>query len=70
MWISFTQYIQQVNTAGKKQTHRYREQTSGYLEEREGGRGTEEYRGKERFIMGLYEIMFVKLLRIIKYYRI
>ena len=22
--------IQQVNTAGKKQTHRYREQTSGY----------------------------------------
>lgn len=63
-------YIQQVNTAGKKQTHRYREQTSGYRRRGKEEGAIEEYRGKERFIMGLYEIMFVKLLRIIKYYRI
>jgi len=63
-------YIQQVNTAGKKQTHRYREQTSGYQRRGKEEGAIEAYREKERFIMGLYEIMCVKLLRIIKYYRI
>ena len=40
--------------------------TSG---EREGGRGNIGLEGK-RIIMGLYEIMCVKLLKIIKHYRI
>ena len=51
----------------KKKTHRCREQTSGYQWGEEGGEG--QYRGgkgntelgRKRAIMGLYEIMCVKL---------
>ena len=32
-------YNKLVNITKKKQTHRHREQTSGYTEERSGGRG-------------------------------
>ena len=59
-----------MNTAGKKQTHRYREQTSGYQRRGKEEGAIEAYREKERFIMGLYEIMCVKLLKIVKPCRI
>ena len=39
-------------------------------EEREGGRGKLGAGGIKRVIMGLYEIMCVKLLKIVKHYRI
>ena len=49
------------NKTKKKQTQRYREQTSGYqLGRRERGETT----------MGLYEIMCVKLLKTVKHHRI
>ena len=56
-----------MNKTKKQQTNRCREQTSGY--QWGEGRGEGQYRGrglKERIIMGLYEIMFVKLLKIVK----
>lgn len=43
------------------------EVTSG---ERERGRGNTGAGGEERIIMGLYEIIYVKLLKIVKHYRI
>ena len=52
----------------KKQTHRYREQTSGY--QWGEGRGKGQYRDKgflKRVIMGLYEIMCMKHLEIVKH---
>ena len=58
-----------VNITKKKQTHRYREQTSGY----QWGEGREKgqyWVGGIRAIMGLYEIMCVKPLKIVKHYRI
>ena len=55
-----------MNITKKKQTHRYREKTSG---EKEAGRGFLGVRGK-RVIMGLYEIMCVKLPKTVKHYRI
>jgi len=39
-------YIQQVNTAGKKQTHRYREQASGYQRRGKEEGAIEAYREK------------------------
>ena len=56
----------------KKQTHRYRKQTSGFHWGEVTGEG--KCRGREekekRVIVGLYEIMCVKLLKIVKCYRI
>ena len=65
------QYKKLLNKMIKKQTHRYREQTSGYQwgEERREG----QHRGKgfkKRVIMGLNEIMCVKLWKIVKHCRI
>lgn len=56
----------------KKQINRWRGQTSGYLwgEGREEGQYRGEGLGGKKVIMGLYEIMCVKLLKIIKHYRI
>ena len=51
-----------MNKTKKKQTYRYREQTSGY----QWGEGQYRSRGKKSVIMGLYEIMCVKLLKIVK----
>ena len=53
-------YNKLVNKTKKKEIQRYREQTS------EGEGGAE---GK-MVIMGLYEIMCVKFLKILKHYRI
>ena len=61
-----------MNITEQKQTHRCREQTSGYQWGEGGGKG--QYRSWKFFfkwvIMGLYEIMCVKLLKIVKHYRI
>ena len=58
------------NQKSKLQTHRYREQTSGY----KWGEGRKEgqYRGRtaKGVIKGLHESMCVKLLKIVKHYRI
>ena len=61
-------YNRLVNKSKKKQIHRYREQTSGY----QWGEGEGQHRGggEKGVIMGLYEIMCVKLLKIVKHYRI
>lgn len=60
-----------MNITKKKQIHRYIENklvvTSG---ERERGRGNTGAGGEERIIMGLYEIIYMKLLKIVKHYRI
>ena len=61
-----------VNKTKKKQTHRNRELTNGYQWGDERQEGQYRDRGKKEFIiiMGLYEIMCVKLLKIVKHYRI
>ena len=63
-------YNKLANIIKKKQIHRYREQTSGY--QWGEGRGQEHARGRgeKGVIMGLYEITCVKLLKIVKHYRI
>lgn len=55
----------------KKQINRWRGQTSGYLwgEGREEGQYRGEGLGGKKVIMGLYEIMCVKLLKTVKHYR-
>ena len=58
-----------VNETKKKQTHRHREQTSSY-QWGEGRVEGQDKGGEKRVIMGLYEIMFVKFLKIVKNYRI
>lgn len=50
-----------------KQTYRYKEHTSSYQWERGGA--IKGYRRKKDF-MGIYEIMFLKLLETVKHYRI
>ena len=69
MW-NLKKYNKLVNKTKKNQTHRSREQTSGY--QWGEGRGQGQYRGrvKRGFIMELYEIMRVKLLKTVKHYRI
>ena len=47
----------------KKQPHRYREQTSGYWWEDGSEEGNIRVVWKKRVIMGLYEIMYMKLLK-------
>ena len=64
-------YNKLVNKTKKKQTPRYLEQTSGY--QWGEGRGERQYRSREflkSVIMGLYEIICVKLLKIVKHCRI
>ena len=57
-----------VNKTKTKQTYRYRGKISGY----QWGEGQEErqYRGREKRVYGLYEIMCVEDLEILKHYRI
>ena len=59
-----------MNKTKTKQTRRYRDQTSGY--QRGEGRREGQYRGRgeKEVIMGLYEIMCVKHLKIVKHCRI
>ena len=70
LYVESKKYNKLVNITKQKQTHSYREQTSGYqwgeLKEEEQYRG----RRKKRVIMVLYEIICVKLLKIVKHYRI
>ena len=58
-----------MNKTKKKQIHRYREQTSGYQWGEGKGRGNIGVGGRKD-IMELYEIMCVKVLKIVKHYRI
>ena len=60
-------YNKLVNQTKKKETHQYREQISGYQWGEGRGRGNIRVEEK-RVIMGLYEIMCVKLLKIVKHY--
>ena len=63
------EYNKLVNKTKKQQTHRYREQTSGY--QWGGGRRKGQDRGRgKKVIMRLYEIICVKLLKTVKQYRI
>ena len=57
-----------MNKTKWKQTHRNRVQTSGY--QWGEGNGKRQYRGRGEITIGLYEIMCVKHLKIIKHYRI
>ena len=57
-------------TNKQKQNDTYRKQTSGFRREREVGEGQDGGRGKKGIIMGLYEVMCMKLLKIAKHYRI
>ena len=59
-----------MNKTKQKQTHRYREQTSGYQWREGRGKGNTGVGENRKVIMGLYEIMCVKLVKIIKHYRI
>ena len=68
MW-NLNNYNKLVNKTEKKQTHRYREQTRGYKWGEGRGRGNIGVGGK-RVIMRLHEIMYVKLLKTVKHYRI
>ena len=63
-------YNKLVNKTKKKQTPRYLEQTSGYQWGEGGGRGNTGVGGEGGVIMGPYEIMCVKLLKIVKHCRI
>ena len=69
MW-NLKKYNKLINKIKKKHAHRYREQTSVYLwgEVRQEG----QYRGRQGkgVIPELYEIMCVKLLKIVKQHRI
>ena len=70
LYVASKKYNKLVNNIKKKQTDKYREQTSGY-QWREGKGGTIGIGiGKKRVIMGLHEIVCVKLLKIVKHYRI
>ena len=56
------------NKTERKQTHRYRKQTSDYQWGEERWEG--QYRGRgKRVIMDLYEIMCVKVFKPVKHYR-
>ena len=68
MW-NLKKYNKIVNKTKKKQIHRYREQTSGYQWGEGKGRGNIGVGGRQD-IMELYEIMCVKVLKIVKHYRI
>ena len=63
-------YSKLVNKAKKKQTHHNREQTRGY-QWGEGREGDKIGVGKKgQVIMGVYEFMCVKLLKMVKHNRI
>ena len=63
-------YNKLANITKKKQTPRYREQTSGYWWGEGRGEGKYRGRGGKRAIMGLYEIMCVKFMKTVRHYRI
>ena len=67
--LLYVEYNKLVNKTKKQQTHRYEGQTSGYQWVVRSG---EQYRGRgtKRVIVGLCEIMCVKLLKSVKHYRI
>ena len=54
----------------KKKIQRYREKTSGYHWGEEMRRDNIGVGGNKRVIIGLCEIMYMKLLNILKHYRI
>ena len=59
-----------MNKTKKKYTWRSREQISGEQWGEERGRGNTGAWGEKRIIMGLYEIMYVNVLKSVKRYRI
>ena len=67
-YVESKKYNKLVNKTKKKQAHRYKEQTSSY----QWGwwEGSNIGVGGEGVIMGLYEIMCVKVLKTVKHYRI
>ena len=69
LYVETKKYDKLINITKRKQTHKCREQISGYQWGKEEGKGSIRVGGK-RVIMGLYEIMCVKLLKIVKHYRI
>ena len=69
LYVESEKYNKLVNKTKTKRNHRYRQQTSGYCGERKRVRGNTRVGGK-KIIIGLYEIMCVKLLKIEKHYRI
>ena len=62
-------YNKLVNKTKKKQTHRNREETSVYQWGEERGVGHKGVGGKKGYY-GLYEVIYMKLLKIVKHYRI
>lgn len=60
MW-NLKKYSKLLNITKKKQTHRFIEKTRGYQWEEGRGRGNGDVGGKGGVIMGLYEIICVKL---------
>ena len=58
-----------VNQIKMKQIHRYREKTSAYQWGEERGVGQCTVGDSFKIIMGLYETMYVNLLKIVKHYR-
>ena len=59
-----------MNKTKKKNTHRYRDETSGYQWEDGRGRDSIGLGGEKRFLWDYMKSSTVKILKIVKHYRI